>query len=381
VGKNEFVCYFSRIRKIRSFQRIPGEFLWFNGSEVDPHSVVAMRTTWGFDQILTILFGAYPCFLTETSMVFGKLMRAACVFSLLAVAFSAAVEAQQPGNGEQPPQEGGRGGRGGFGGPGGGRFGFGFGGPGGGPGGFRVDRAMLLGIDQIRTELKIEESQAAVIEAALEAYREERNSGTRPDRDAFQQMSEEERTKVFAEMQKQREELSQKTDEVLNALLEVPQKERLDQISLQMRLNMSAVQTLKSDEMKAALMISDDQTTKLDAAEAANQEEMRKMMEEMRASFQGGNAPGAPGAGGGFEGMREKMEAARTKSTESVMAVLTDGQKAQLEKMKGAKFEVDMRAMMGGRGGFGGPGGGPGGPGGRGGQGGGRGRGTRPPAE
>jgi uncharacterized lipoprotein YehR (DUF1307 family) len=319
----------------------------------------------------------------ETSMVFGKLMRAACVLSLLAVAFSAAVEAQQPGNGEQPPQEGGRGGRGGFGGPGGGRggFGFGFGGPGGGPGGFRVDRAMLLGIDQIRTELKIEESQAAVIEAALEAYREERNSGTRPDRDAFQQMSEEERTKVFAEMQKQREELSQKTDEVLNALLEVPQKERLDQISLQMRLNMSAVQTLKSDEMKAALMISDDQTTKLDAAEAANQEEMRKMMEEMRASFQGGNAPGAPGAGGGFEGMREKMEAARTKSTESVMAVLTDSQKAQLEKMKGAKFEVDMRAMMGGRGGFGGPGGGPGGPGGRGGQGGGRGRGTRPPAE
>lgn len=316
-------------------------------------------------------------------MLFGKLMRAAGILSLFAVAFSAIAEAQQPDNGGQPPQQsgrGGQGGRGGFGGGAGGRGGFGFGGPGGGMMGGRVDRAMLLGIDQIRTELKIEESQAAVIDAALEAYREERSSAPRPDRDAFQTMSDEERTKVFADMQKQREELSKKTDEVLNALLEVPQKERLDQITLQMRLNVAAAQTLKSDDIKEKLKISEEQVTRLDAAETASQEDMRKMMEEMRASFQGGNAPGAPGAG--FEGMREKMEAARSKSTEAVMAVLNDSQKAELETMKGAKFEVDMRALMGGRGGFGGPGGPGGQGGGRGAQGGGRGgRGTRPPAE
>ncbi|MFN9234432.1 MAG: hypothetical protein ACK6D4_07305 [Planctomyces sp.] len=110
----------------------------------------------------------------------------------------------------------------------------------------------------------------------------------------------------------------------------------------------------------------------------------------MRGSFgggrPGGGAPGAPAAGGpgaggpgaGFEAMREKMEAARKKSTDAAMAVLSDDQKKQLEEMQGAKFEIDMRAMMGGRGGFGGGPGGPGGGGQRGGQGG---RGTRPQAE
>jgi len=268
----------------------------------------------------------------------------------------------------------------------------------------RIDRATLLSNDKVRTELKIEEAQAATIDAALDAYREERNSAPRPDRDAFQNMSEEERTKIFTDMQKQRDELSKKTDEVLNALLEETQKGRLDQISLQLRIASGVVATLKADDIKGKLKISEDQVAKLDEAEKASQADMQKMFEEMRGSFGGGRpgggappAPGAPGAGGpgaggpgaGFEAMREKMEAARKKSTDSAMAVLSDDQKKQLEEMQGAKFEIDMRAMMGGRGGFGGGpggpgGGGPGGQGGRGqrgGQGGQGGRGTRPQAE
>ena len=118
-----------------------------------------------------------------------------------------------------------------------------------------VDRATLLGNDKVRQELKIEEAQAATIDAALDAYREERNNAPRPDRDAFQNMSEEERTKYFADMQKQREELSKKTDSVLNALLEAPQIKRLDEITVQARLQMAALQTLMADDMKAALTI------------------------------------------------------------------------------------------------------------------------------
>jgi hypothetical protein len=194
---------------------------------------------------------------------------------------------------------------------------------------------------------------------------------------------------MFEDMQKQREELSRKTDEVLNALLEPAQITRLDQISLQMRLNGGLAAALKSDDIKAKLKISEEQIAKLDAAETSARDEMQKMMEEMRASFQGGRGPGAPGGGApgaggppaGFEAMREKMEAARKKTSDAAMAVLTDAQKTQLEELKGAAFEIDMRAMMGGRGGFGGPGG-PGGPGGDGGRGqGGRTRGTRPQTE
>ncbi|MEY3174742.1 MAG: hypothetical protein RLZZ436_2656 [Planctomycetota bacterium] len=311
-------------------------------------------------------------------MCISRILQQICVLSAIAVAASSVATAQpaQDEKGAQPPQQDGRGdrqgGRGGFGGFGG----FGSRGPGGGSMTFRVDRAMLLGLEQVRTELKIEESQAAVIDSALDAYREERNSAPRPDRDAFANMSEEERTKMFEDMQKQREELSRKTDEVLNALLEPAQITRLDQISLQMRLNGGLAAALKSDDLKGKLKISEEQIAKLDEAENAAREETQKMMEEMRSSFQGGRgpgAPGAPGAGGppaGFEAMREKMESTRKKTTEAAMAILTDAQKVQLEELKGPAFEIDMRAMMGGRGGFGGPGG-PGG----------RPRGGRPQAE
>ncbi|MFM7036793.1 MAG: Spy/CpxP family protein refolding chaperone [Planctomycetaceae bacterium] len=326
-------------------------------------------------------------------MCISRFVRQICAVVTLAVVASSLASAQtQAEKGGQPPQQGGRGdrqgGRGGFGGFGG----FGNRGPGGGGMTFRVDRAMLLGLEQIRTELKVEESQAAVIDSALDAYREERNSAPRPDRDAVANMSEEERTKMFEDMQKQREELSRKTDEVLNALLEPAQVTRLDQISLQMRLNGGLAAALKSDDLKAKLKISEEQIAKLDAAETSARDEMQKMMEEMRASFQGGRGPGAPGGGApgaggppaGFEAMREKMEAARKKTSDAAMAVLTDAQKTQLEELKGAAFEIDLRAMMGGRGGFGGQGGpgGPGGPGGDGGRGqGGRPRGTRPQTE
>jgi len=328
------------------------------------------------------------------------MIRRICLFSLAAVVFSSTASAQQGGDGGgQPPQGRGQRGGGGFGGGfGGGGFGMFAGGRGAGMMAPRFDRARLLGIEQVRTELKIDDAQSAVIDAALDAYREEQSNGPRPDRDAVQNMSEEERTKMLTDMQKQRDELSKKTDEVLNALLEEPQKDRLDQISLQLRIASGVVATLKADDMKGKLKISEDQVAKLDEAEKASLSDMQKMFEEMRGSLGGGRpgggggpgAPGTPGAGGpgaggfggGFDAIREKMEAARKKSTDSAMAVLSDEQKKQLEEMQGAKFEIDMRAMMGGRGGFGGgPGGFGGGRGQRGGQGAPGGRGTRPQTE
>jgi len=329
-------------------------------------------------------------------MRFSKMIRRICLFSLAAVVFSSTASAQQGGDGGgQPPQGRGQRGGGGF---GGGGFGMFAGGRGAGMMAPRFDRARLLGIEQVRTELKIDDAQSAVIDAALDAYREEQSNGPRPDRDAVQNMSEEERTKMLTDMQKQRDELSKKTDEVLNALLEEPQKDRLDQISLQLRIASGVVATLKADDMKGKLKISEDQVAKLDEAEKASLSDMQKMFEEMRGSLGGGRpggggapgAPGTPGAGGpgaggfggGFDAIREKMEAARKKSTDSAMAVLSDEQKKQLEEMQGAKFEIDMRAMMGGRGGFGGgPGGFGGGRGQRGGQGAPGGRGTRPQTE
>ena len=279
-------------------------------------------------------------------MLSTRFVRQAAVVGLMTLFVASFVHAAQP--------------------PGGGR-GFGGGGFGGRGGSFNIDLATLLRADQVRKELKIEETQAATIDAALEAYREERNSSPRPDRDAFGRMSEEEQTAYFEKSRKEGEELSRKTDEVLRALLEPEQTERLDQISLQAKLSMTAVATLKGDVLKSKLSLTEEQVAKLDEAEKTATADMQKMFEEMRASFQLGT--GKQGNGGGFEQMQEKMQAARKKSTDEAMAVLTDEQKKTINEMSGVKFEIDPRALMGGRGDRG-----------RGGNGGG-GRRTRPPAE
>jgi len=261
-------------------------------------------------------------------MLSVRFFRQAVVFSLMTVLVSAFVQAQPPG-----------GGRGGFG--GGGR-------------GFSIDRAMLLRIDKVRADLKIEEAQAATIDAALDAYREERNSTPRLDREAYSKLSEEEQTALREKGQKDREELSKKTDEVLGALLEPEQTKRLEQIAFQMKLNGQIFATLKGDDLKSKLALSDDQIAKLDKAEEEATAEMQKL-------FTGGGpgrGAGGRGAGGGDsaarEEMRKKFAAARAKTTESAMAVLSDDQKKQLDEMTGPKLELEMRDLFGGFGGSGG---------------------------
>ena len=278
-------------------------------------------------------------------MMTTRFLRQVTVFGLIAMLAMTSIQAQE-GGGRQ------RGGRGGFG-----------GGPGGPFGGPRLDRAALLRIDKVRQELKIEEAQAATIDAALDAYNEQRNASPRPDREAYDKLSEEEKAAYREKSEKERAELSKKTDEILEALLEVPQVKRLDEVTVQARLSMSAMMTLKADDMKSKLMITDEQMAKLDEAQKVADEERQKAMQE---AFAGA---GGQGQGGDREAMRarmtEIMTALQKKSTDAAIAVLTDEQKMTLDGMKGAAFELTMRDFFGGRG-FGPPGGG---------------RGGRPPAE
>ncbi|MFY9253342.1 MAG: Spy/CpxP family protein refolding chaperone [Fuerstiella sp.] len=296
---------------------------------------------------------------------FLKLSFAACALAILVTASADA----------QPPAGGGRGQRGGQPGQGGNRQrggfgGFGGGGPGGGGPG--IDRATLLGVEQVKDELNIDDGQSSVIAAALEAYQAERRESA-PDFSKVREMSEEDRTEFFAKMQKDREALSSKTDTVLNTLLMPEQVTRLDQIVFQIKARTGLIAMIKTDEMKKTLSITDEQLVKLDAAEKEAQEASAKMREEMRGAFQ----PGQGGERPDFTEMQKKMETARKEGEAKVMAVLTDAQQAKIAELKGEEFNLDMRSLMrgggGGRGGFGGPGG-PGGqrPGGDGGQGGNR---------
>lgn len=315
-------------------------------------------------------------------VVFGNI-RGLAIACVAVLCLSACAEAQnqeggQPGARRGGAQQGGRGGqpggqpgqRGGFG--GGGFGGGGFGGPGGGAP--PVSRATLLGVEKVREELKIEEAQGATIEAALEAYREEQRSSFQGLAN-FREMSDEERTAAREKMMKTSAELNKKTDDVLNALLEPAQVTRLDQIALQVRLNSGLPAALKADDLKEKLKISEDQVAKLTTVEEGMNKKRMEMFEGMRGQFQPGGGGGAPPDREAMQAQIEKMRAEGEKLNKAVseetMALLTDDQKKTLDTMKGSPFELDLRAMMGGRGGFGGgfgggrppgaPGGAPGG--------------------
>lgn len=260
--------------------------------------------------------------------------------------------------------------------PGGGRGGPGRGGPRfGGEPRMPLSRAQLVNLEDVQAEIKIDDGQAATITAALEAFREERRA-SRPDFGSFRDMSEEERAKALEKVRKYMEDLSKKNDEVLNALLEPEQIERLDQIMVQLQLRMGPSAALKSPEMRDKLSITDEQLTKLEGVEKEAEEARRKMFEEMRAG-------GRDRAEGQRPDFRAIMEKAREEQNTKVMAVLNDTQRKKLDELKGKEFNLDMRSLMrGGRGGDAGRGRGRGGDGGEGGRGRGRGgEGGRRPAQ
>jgi hypothetical protein len=260
------------------------------------------------------------------------LHRAAC-FSLIAFFTATSVLAQEGERQRGERQEGG-----------GRRCPGGFSGFGGGTG-LRITRAHLLRMEQVRSELKIEEAQAEKIDAALDAYREERNrTAPRKDRDTIAAMSEEQRTAERERFFKASEDLNKKTDKVLSGLLEPHQTTRLDQISLQAMLMLDVLAALKADDMKAKLKITDEQIAKLGEVETALREDGAKMFKETQAG------------GGGLENVMEKMTEMNMKTTESAIAVLTDDQKQTLEGLKGAAITLDIQDFMGGRGRSGGSG-------------------------
>jgi len=280
-------------------------------------------------------------------------------FAFVAASIAEAQEREGEGRGDGQRRQGQRGG--GF--PGG-RFG----GRGGGP-----DKIGLVGVPQIRSELKISEEQQFFIDELMADHREKSRavfSGI--DFTGFRDKPEEERRKVMEEINAKRQKLVKQNEEVLAEFLTNAQNKRLSEITLQLR----GTRALADAGVAKQLELSGEQTKKIGTALAAADQERRKMFEELGGGRrpEGGARPEGGGgrpAGGGFDfnAMREKMEAARKKTDESVLAVLSSEQKKQFETMKGAAFQLDRGAFGRGRGGEGG---------GRGGEGGGREGGERP---
>jgi len=206
----------------------------------------------------------------------------------------------------------------------------------GGFGGMQVQPAMLLPNPQVQKELKLTEEQIAKIKEITDALRPQPGAA-RPD---FQNMSEEERREFFAEMQKKNDEAGKKA----TAVLTDTQTARFKQIQLWVQGTMALVQ---NEELGKKLAITDDQK---EALKTITDESAKKGQELGRGLF---------GQGISEEDrtkVREQLSALRTETEAECMAVLTDDQKAQFEKLRGPKFELDF-SMFGRRGRGGQPGG------------------------
>ncbi len=210
-------------------------------------------------------------------------------------------------------------------------------------GGGGMNMVRLLNSDQVRKEIKATEEQIKKIGEILTAHRKESqglSSGLR-GRD----MTREERQKARDEMMKKRQALIKKTEGTLAAALKKEQVKRLNEIVLQQQ----GVNGLTSKYVVDGLKLSKEQVAKIKAAFKARDDETQKLMASMRGRFgrRGGGDDQGQGQGQGpsREEIREKMQALRKKAETTAMGVLSKDQKAQLEKLKGQKFELDRRSL------------------------------------
>jgi Spy/CpxP family protein refolding chaperone len=219
-----------------------------------------------------------------------------------------------------------------------------------GMGGMGSGKLALLSREQVQTELKITAEQKEQINAVQTGLREKmrelmpaRGQGGQGGQGA----TAEERQKRMAEMQAKRQQLTEESEKKLATILKPEQSKRLGEISLQQR----GVQGLKDKEVVEALKITKEQTDKIDAALKWGQEEQQKLFQESRGQGAGRDAAARTA-------MREKQEKIRAETETKALAALTDAQKEQLTKMKGAVLKLEPMTPRTG-GGAGGPGGGP----------------------
>jgi len=206
--------------------------------------------------------------------------------------------------------------------------------PGGRRGGqLRIDRAMALGIPQVRNELELTDDQAATIDAAIQAYQKEREE-TQPDRSAFSFLTPEEQDEVRAEAAVAAKVLSEKRDETLSALLEPAQAKRLGEMILQAQLQLTPADALRNN-----LDLSEEQQQKLKDLEAAVKKQQQDMSNSIREKMLSGERPN-------FMEIRKVIEDAQKKARAEAMALVTDEQKEQLVAMQGDKFEINLMSLM-----------------------------------
>jgi Spy/CpxP family protein refolding chaperone len=185
----------------------------------------------------------------------------------------------------------------------------------------------LLQIPQVQKELNLSDDQTTKIKEVLAEFAFGGQRGQRG-----QQLSPEERQARAAERQKKSDEAGQKAV----ALLTPEQTTRFKQVQLWVQGTAALTQ---NEEVGKQLSLTDDQKGAIKTITEESDKKRREL-------FQGG---GRNASEEDRKKARDQTAALRSETDAECMAVLTDDQKAQFEKLKGPKFELE-RPAGGGRG-------------------------------
>ncbi|MBT6153810.1 MAG: hypothetical protein HOL01_25595 [Planctomycetaceae bacterium] len=192
----------------------------------------------------------------------------------------------------------------------------------------------LLGSEQVQKELKLSEEQIAKVKEITDASR----ASSRELFSGLRDLPEEERRAKFAELREKMTKAAEETGKKVAAVLNDTQNARLGQIVLQQQ----GIGALASKDTAAKLSLTKDQQQQIKDLVEAQREMQRELFSGLR------DIPQAERRAK-FEELGKKREEITTETNKAVMEVLTAAQKTQFEQMKGEKFELDRRALFGGR--------------------------------
>jgi hypothetical protein len=170
-------------------------------------------------------------------------------------------------------------------------------------------------VPAIRDELELVDEQIADVEKIRKDLQQEQSGLYRGMKD----LSPQERQQKYREKYAELAEMVEKR--VKKALLP-EQMDRLNQISLQMRLRSYVGNALTGDDLVEALKITDDQKEELQKVHQQVQKELQAKNRELYAKLQ------------------EEMKKLRAEAQQKVLTVLTKRQRDKLEEMQGKKWEM-----------------------------------------
>jgi hypothetical protein len=223
--------------------------------------------------------------------------------------------------------------------------------PGGFGGGFGGGPASLVVNKAVQEDIKATEEQVEKIKTWSKEYAAKQMEGAKERFAGLKDLSDEERTKKFAEMN------AESTKEAYKQLGEVLKAEQIKRVK-QIDIQNAGVRAFTRTEVVEALKLTDDQKSTIKGISDEFAKESREIRTE--AGFGGGKGGGKGGKGGGFDAtkmadMNKKIAKVQKEAIEKISEKLTADQVKTWKELTGDAFDTSkLQIGGGGFGGFGG---------------------------